>query len=114
MVYYLFFYIDLDPCLEIFLCNIHVGYFQDILSIYIQPWSYKVKVIYDTTGTFLQFKSIIQVFLFYMKTFVVEPSIERSHQKMFNNNPQGMFISITAFCSCTDPEHYVRGGGRGS
>ena len=46
-----------------------------------------------------------------MKTFVVEPSIERSHQKMFNNNPQGMFISITAFRSCTDPENYVGGGG---
>ena len=48
-----------------------------------------------------------------MKTFVVEPSSERSPQKMFNNNPQGMFISITAFCSCTDPENYVGGGGGG-
>ena len=31
-----------------------------------------------------------------MATFVVEPSIERSHQKIFNDSPQGMFISITA------------------
>ena len=46
-----------------------------------------------------------------MKTFVVEPSIERSHQKMFNNNPQGMFISMTAFHARIQKITSAGGGG---